>query len=320
MMGRYVQANLLANLNQRRDSYISGSGATHKRYGQDVEASLGYINTVFEDYLRYGNVGPDELRGQMVLEIGPGDNLGVALRFISKGAAKVVCLDRFYSDRDMAQQLRIYQTLLATLSGEERRLAELALRFTNGGFEFDQTKIAYVSGVAVEDAQSVFEEESFDLIVSRAVLEHVSDLDQAFVNMSRWLKPGGLLLHKIDLRSHCMFPGHLNPLTFLTVPGFLWTLMVSNTGGPNRKRVNYYRDKLRELGCYDFDLYITRIVDGPEILPHKRSIRFGEDYDASHLGHVRRVRKRLDREFKSLSDKDLLIAGIFLRATKRVSL
>lgn len=318
MICRYVQANMLAKINQRKGTYISLSGATHRRYEQDIEESIGYINTVFEDYLRYGNIRPDDLCGQRVLELGPGDNLGVALKFISTGAVKVVCLDRFYSDRDNAQQLEIYKALLATFSEEERRLAESAIKFSNSSFEFDKRKIEYISGVAVEEAQALFQEESFDLIVSRAVLEHVFNLDKAFLNMSIWLKVGGSLLHKVDLRPHSMFPRHPNPLTFLTVPDYLWPLMVSNTGQPNRKRVNYYRERLKELGCYDFDIYITRIFGNENgILPHKLSVKLGEDYDATNVDLVRQVRKKLAREFKSLSDAELLMAGIFLHAYKR---
>src|SRR5262245_22881352 len=56
-----------------------------------VAASVEYINRVFDDYLAYGNLGYDEIRDKVVLELGPGDNLGVALRFLAAGASRVVC-------------------------------------------------------------------------------------------------------------------------------------------------------------------------------------------------------------------------------------
>jgi len=316
-----MQANMLATIKQRRGTYVSRSGATHRRYRHDVRESISYINTVFEDYLLYGNLRPEDLRGQRVLEVGPGDNLGVALKFISKGAAEVVCLDRFRTDRDELQQIEIYKALLTTFNEEDWRLARSAITFSGGYLEFDERKVKYISNIAVEGAHPLFQEESFDLIVSRAVLEHVFNLDKAFLNMSLWLKVGGSLLHKVDLRPHGMFPGHSNPLTFLTIPGFLWPLMVRNTGQPNRKRVNYYREKLGKLGIYDFEIYVTHIFGNEgEILPHKLSLGFGEDYDATNVELVRQIRKRLDKEFESLSDEELLIAGIFLRAYKRTSL
>lgn len=318
MIARYVQANIWAAIQQRRGTYVSLSGATHRRYAHDIEASLEYINTVFEDYLLYGHVGSDDLRGKSVLEVGPGDDLGVALRFIGKGASKVVCLDRFYSDRDEAQHIEIYKALLDSLNREERHLAESAIEISDGGVKFDRRKIESISNTAVEEAESLFQEESFDLIISRAVLEHVFDLDTAFLNMSTWLKTGGLLLHKVDLRPHSMFPAHSNPLAFLTVPGLLWPLMTSYTGSPNRKRINYYQERLEALGRYDFKIYVTRIFGNQgEILPHKLSIKYGEDYGETNLDLVRHIRRNLSREFRSLSDEELLTAGIFLCACKR---
>ncbi|MGI8731735.1 MAG: hypothetical protein ACR2LM_00335 [Pyrinomonadaceae bacterium] len=43
-----------------------------------------------------------------VFELGFGDNVGVALKFIAAGATKVVCLDKFYSKRNLEQQRKIY--------------------------------------------------------------------------------------------------------------------------------------------------------------------------------------------------------------------
>ena len=57
-----------------------------------------------------------------------------------------------------------------------------------------------------------------DVIISRAVLEHVFDLDTAFGAMHRLLKPGGRMAHKVDLRDHGLFTdGGQNALEFLTV-------------------------------------------------------------------------------------------------------
>ena len=52
------------------------------------------------------------------MEIGHGDNLGVALRFLAAGAAEVICLDKFYSKRDPERQREIYLALRAQLDDE----------------------------------------------------------------------------------------------------------------------------------------------------------------------------------------------------------
>jgi SAM-dependent methyltransferase len=42
---------------------------------------------------------------------------------------------------------------------------------------------------------------SLDMILSQAVIQHIDNLDDAFEIMAKWLKPGGLMSHVIDLTS-----------------------------------------------------------------------------------------------------------------------
>ena len=71
------------------------------------------------------------------------------------------------------------------------------------------------------------------MIISVAVLEHVYDPDASFDAMHRLLKPGGLLLHEVDLRDHLMFSSAgCHPLTFLTFSPSVWRLMTSDSGRP----------------------------------------------------------------------------------------
>ena len=69
------------------------SGATHSRHSPEQGAN--YVASVFRDYLDAGGLSVADLQGASVLEVGPGDNLGVAALFAAAGAKKVVCLDRF---------------------------------------------------------------------------------------------------------------------------------------------------------------------------------------------------------------------------------
>src|SRR5215218_1948090 len=56
---------------------------------------LKLIDDTFEHYLKYSGLTRESLKGQTVLEIGPGENAGVALRFLAAGATEVVCIDKF---------------------------------------------------------------------------------------------------------------------------------------------------------------------------------------------------------------------------------
>src|SRR4029077_4841255 len=85
-----------------------------------------------------------------------------------------------------------------------------------------------------------------DLVISRAVLEHVDDLAATFADMASALRPGGIAVHQVDLKSHGLH--QRNPLDFLSWPPALWRLMYSHKGVPNRWRVTHYRELLRKTG------------------------------------------------------------------------
>src|SRR5437867_2359472 len=75
---------------------VGSSGAIET----EVSDSLDYINRTFDDYLKYSGLSTRSFQDKRVLEVGPGDNLGVALKFLAAGAGQVVCIDKFFSKCD----------------------------------------------------------------------------------------------------------------------------------------------------------------------------------------------------------------------------
>ena len=62
----------------------------------------------------------------------------------------------------------------------------------------DPAPFGDVDGMVVADAANLpFEDNSFDLIFSSNVLEHVEKLDEAFTEMKRVLAPGGVMIHSM---------------------------------------------------------------------------------------------------------------------------
>jgi hypothetical protein len=108
----------------------------------------------------------------------------------------------------------------------------------------------------------------------------------------------------------------MHPLEFLTIPTAVYTLMSAYSGQPNRRRADYYRNKMRELG-YSANLLVTAVVGEPgEVLPHKPGVEEGVDYGAHSLDLVRGIRPRLAKPFRTVRNRDLLISGVFLIARK----
>ena len=287
-IGYFVTTDLLARRGYRAAPMAQSAD-------QPVEQAVDYVESAFATILDHAGLTPGELAGAQVLELGPGDNLGLALRFLAAGAESVVTLDKFAVPRNAAHERAIYDELVSRLAAGERERAEAAL--AAGGL--DPARLRPVTSLSIEEAVGELEPESFDLIVSVAVLEHVYDPDAALRAMDRLLRPDGRMLHQIDFRDHTMFTAAgSHPLTFLTISPRIWRLMTRHTGRPNRRLVGWWRDRLAALG-YDVRVTVT------DVLPE---LERGEGIAA--------IRPRLSREFRDLPDRELSTAGAFVAAGK----
>lgn len=287
-------------------------GATHRRF--DLDGSVAYVERVYGDYLAYGGIDEPALRGASVLELGPGDNLGVALCFLAAGATDVVSTDRFIPYRDPERELQVLRALAAARPPEAAARVEPML--AGDAVDFSGVPFTFLPETPIEDAVAALGESRFDLIVSRAVLEHVHDLQAAFAAMDRLLAPGGRMVHEVDLDDHGLFTGggH-NPLTFLTVGDRTYRWMGEESAGlPNRLRIDWYEERVRMLG-YDATFRVEHTISSEgEVAPHPL---LGDwEPSADDVATVAAIRDRLLPRFRSLPDRDLAIAGFMLVAEK----
>jgi hypothetical protein len=295
-------------------------GATHSLFFQNISESIDYINVQFDDYLTYSGLTVDQLKGMRVFELGFGDNVGVALKFIAAGAERAVCLDKYYSKRDLEHQRKIYQALRETLSKEQQLAFDKAVDLSTG-IELNPEKVLCIYGTDVENANELFEMEPFDLTISRGAIQDIYNPDAAFAAMDKILAPGGYMLHKIDLSDQGMFRDNgMNPLTFLTIPESVYRLMAIDSGKPNRKLISYYRRTMTSLG-YDTKMLISGIIGvgvcgKGDLHPHKEKVELNVDYPESTLDLVKEIRPRLTPEFSRLLDEELIVDGIFIVARK----
>lgn len=290
-------------------------GSSHHSKGLDE--SLAYVDEQFRDYLNYGRLTTDQLSGKRILELGFGDNVGVALRFIAAGAARVFCIDKFYSKRDAGRERQIYSALRQRLSDVEKKRFDNAIEITDG-IKFNESKLTCLNGLDLEAAVARLsgQDQIFDLVISRAVIEEVYEPDDLFEAADKLLAPGGLMLHKIDLSDYGMFAdGGMHPLTFLTISDPVYRLMATDSGIPNRKLIGYYRKKMSELG-YDAKFLITAIVGHGPIVPHQELTELNGECSKSALPVINEIRPRLSSPFRDLSADELMVSGVFLVAKK----
>lgn len=231
--------------------------------------------------------GLRDLVGRRVLEIGPGDDLGLCFLSLAHGAEEVVALDRF------------------TVSRDHRRLSSVQLALGSGCVP------TVVEGVGIEDAAGLLGDNSFDFIYSVAVLEHVGDVRAAFSSMARMLRPGGCMVHFIGGGDHGMFTdGGLHPLTYLRIPSGLYRLMTGHSGGPNRVFPAFVKALAEEHGWH-WDLRVVQIL-GLEFMEDPILWPVDSRSYPKQAAEVERFRPLLAREFREVPTSELLVQGSLL--------
>ncbi len=127
------------------------------------------------------------LTGASILELGCGggiDTLLTALRPVGRVVGIDTRLPLFEAGKKAMRNRRLLSKALERCSGDgdvDAALGRLPVRFET----LDATRLP-------------FPEESFDVIVSRASLEHIIPIEGALDEMRRIVRPGGFMHHSID--------------------------------------------------------------------------------------------------------------------------
>jgi len=187
------------------------------------------------------------LKDKRVLHVGPGGFLGLEILLYCLGAERTCSIDKFgfgihYPDITDCQEeyLEIRETIDTSDKFDEKRHPQALHRFETL-FERNKNrtllatdKIAYHYPMDVCDLD--FPDQSFDVVFSSAVLEHINEPPAAVKEMARVLKKGGLMLNTVVTRDHRSFSkikGY-HPFSFRTYSADKWEEICSNKFYQNR--------------------------------------------------------------------------------------
>lgn len=263
----------------RGDAADESSGDISQYFRQSADAYFEKLAIPRESHASF-------LAGKTLMEYGPGDLPGVAALMIARGADKVYCVDRFPLVNLSEKNGRVLGHLIDGCQGAERdRLVGCLKNKNDPQAGFDPRRIEYL--VRPGGLSGLIN--AVDLVFSRAVLEHVNDLDATFKDMVIAMRPDASAVHLVDLRSHGLHKS--NPLDFLEWSSGLWSVMYSQKGVPNRWRVDRYRSLVADLPIELLLLEATKLAA---------------------IEHVAAVRPRLADPFRGVSDEDLRCLGFWL--------
>jgi hypothetical protein len=184
-------------------TFIPGVRSLLPRGRTGGTCSAAYCRDVWLKHLGALEAGGMRSMPGTLAELGPGDSIGVGLAALLSGVDRYYALDvvRF---SDAASNLMIFEELVALFKARDagltdERIGRIRSALLSPGSEQSGITIKYM--VPWSDA-AVIEPGTVDVILSHAVLEHVVDLEGTYRALARWLKPGGMMSHQIDFKSH----------------------------------------------------------------------------------------------------------------------
>ena len=266
--------------------------------------------------------GPKKPVIHTVAELGPGNSLGTGLAALISGANTYYALD-VVKRANHSLNVAIFDDLITLFDNQEKipgenefpdikpylesyefpedilSSAHLKSCLKEGRIESirnalihldqynDQTQ--HISYIVPWHDPGILDESSVDMIFSQAVLEHVDDLYFTYQTLYRWLKPGGLMSHQIDFKSHGTaekWNGHWG------YSNITWRIIVGNrTHFLNRHVHSTHIDLLNRLN-------------------------FKVSCDVTTKDTLGLDRDKLASGFRDMGDDDLITSGAFIQAIK----
>ena len=300
-------------------TFVPGVGRLwHRRRG-----SARYCYSIWLRHLVMAEKSGVSTDPGVVAELGPGGSLGVGIAALLTGANRYNALDvRPYATDE--QNLIVFDELVELLARRESvpdgaefpmarplldsyefpsnilteprleqsmdrdRVASIRTSLSGlGGAGLPDSYVAHISPWYDSD---VIQASSLDMVFSQAVLEHVGDLSSAYETLGRWLRPGGIMSHTIDFRSHgyaSKWDGHW------AYSDFVWKLVEGRR--PFLINRQPYSVHIELMDRFEFEV-----------------VEDVKDKSAPSLS-----RRRLASRFRHLSDDDLTTSGAFVQAICR---
>jgi SAM-dependent methyltransferase len=225
--------NIILNIPKFNKLYLRFEGFIFNIY-RKRNFRVNVVGVLKRNFLIFNNlkkrihtIKPDyTFKDKIVLEIGPGSNLILAILLILNGAKQVILVDRYK---------QIYENNFSRLLNEyfitfyKSKIDEKALDYK----EIMQ-KIKYYSNSEIENIYPL-EKNYIDLVFSLSVLEHVENLEKSIAMVNLLLKPKAFFYSSVDLRDHFHIRDQCY-LDFLKYSKNFWKLI----GHTNRERFNKY--------------------------------------------------------------------------------
>jgi SAM-dependent methyltransferase len=252
----------------------------------DIEQAIAYTDRVVTQWLKaLHDYTGQTAHGKVVLELGPGADLGPALFLLDQAAACYITVD---ANRLIDQTpSTFYDKLIERLDHGDELSTQLEKTLSG-----NDDRMQYI--VDPSFTLTTLPSDQVDLVVSQAAFEHFADVEDTIKQLSTVVKSGAVLIAEIDLMTHTGTLRTRDPLNIYRYPTALYRL-ARFSGIPNRVRPCVYKHALEQNGWYNVEVVPLQTLSQKE---------------------VDTIRPHLARPFQQQS-AEMHILTFLLRATKR---
>lgn len=259
----------------------------------EIERAIEYDFNVVQSWLTalLGYSQSDNfLRDKVVLELGPGPDLGIGLILLAMGAKKYIAFDVNCLAKNAP--INFYDKLLDVLSeripGIKRTYLkeQLEKAYTN-----NPENLSYIVDKELNIARV---KEKPELVFSQAAFEHFSDAKKTLIQLSRIVALGCIMISEIDLKTHTSWIRERDPLNIYRYGKKFWDAFKFN-GFPNRVRTFEYKRILKSNHWQDIRIEPLTVLED---------------------SYVEQVKLTLNKEFSLLGIAEMRNLSVMLMATK----
>lgn len=193
-----------------------------KLYSSDFKA----LDEKFEKMKEVLDEQNISIKGETVLELGPGNSYINAYNFLMMGAKRVILVDKYPRLIKTDKQKEFFKKEIEYVTKKYGQ----KLPFIKKG-EVDSKYILFIDKDLTEA-----EVKNVDFIFSNSVLEHIRDVEDNIKAMSLCLNKNGYMLHNIDLRDHYNFN---KPFLFYKYSDNTWNKYLTKEGLSYTNRWRY---------------------------------------------------------------------------------
>lgn len=229
-------------------------------------------------------------KNKVVLELGPGADLGTGLILLAMGVKRYIAFD--VNELAKSAPVELYSRLFDRLKDKYPNYdADYFKLQLNKCYKGKDSVINYIVDKNFEVSKI---KDKIDIVFSQAAFEHFADVEKTLKQLSNVVEAGGILVTEIDLKTHTRWIKDKDPLNIYRYNESFWKFF-SFKGSPNRVRAFEYKELLEKNGWFDIEIAPITILE--------------EEY-------LEKVRPLLNKQFREMNSSEMKMLSIMLMTKK----